>query len=105
MGNLNIHTDCVCKSIKPNGVDNGVCCRFRLDVESKLPEELKLAFICCRSEDKSAALLCLLKHVIKAESMTIVFASTKHHVEYLHMVRYSTTLCLMNESKLFHPVG
>jgi len=102
---LNICTDCVYKSFKSNGVDSGVCYHFRLDVESKLPEQLKLAFICCRSEDKSAALLCLLKHVIKPESMTVVFAATKHHVEYLHMVRYSTTLSFMKESKLFHPVG
>jgi superfamily II DNA/RNA helicase len=90
---------------KPGGVDNDVCSCFRLDVESKLPEQLKLAFICCRSEDKSAALLCLLKHVIKPESMTVVFAATKHHVEYLHMVRYSTTLWFMKENKLYHPAG
>jgi superfamily II DNA/RNA helicase len=103
---LSIYTACICKSIKSDGVDNVVCFhRFRLDVESKLPEQLKLAFICCRSEDKSAALLCLLKHVIKPESMTVLFAATKHHVEYLHMVRYSTTLCFMKESKLFHAVG
>ncbi|XP_049949021.1 ATP-dependent RNA helicase DDX54 [Schistocerca serialis cubense] len=59
---------------------------LRLDVESKLPDSLTLEFICCRSDDKSAALLCLLKHVIKLESQTVLFAATKHHVEYLHML-------------------
>lgn len=59
---------------------------LRLDVESKLPDQLKLAFISCRSEDKPAALLCLLRHVIKPKSLTVVFAATKHHVEYLHML-------------------
>jgi ATP-dependent RNA helicase DDX54/DBP10 len=75
-------------------MNNGICCDYyRLDVESKLPEQLKIAFICCRSEDKSAALLCLLKHVTKPKSMTVVFAATKHHVEYLHMVRSSLIWC------------
>ncbi|XP_069668807.1 ATP-dependent RNA helicase DDX54 isoform X2 [Periplaneta americana] len=63
---------------------------LRLDVESKLPEQLKLAFICCRSENKPAALLCLLKHVIKSDNLTVVFAATKHHVEYLHMLLTKT---------------
>jgi hypothetical protein len=90
---LNLHTDCSVQSIKRDVEGNGIYCNyFRLDVESKLPEQLKLAFICCRSEDKSAALLCLLKHVIKPESLIVVFAATKHHVEYLHMVRSTFTL-------------
>lgn len=74
-------------------------------MESKLPEQLKLAFVCGRSEDKSAALLCLLRHVIKPGSMTVVFTATKHHVEYLHMVRSSLVLCCNTQVKLFnHPV-
>nr|CAD7193783.1 unnamed protein product [Timema douglasi] len=59
---------------------------LRLDVESKLPDQLKLAFLCCRSEEKTAALLCLLKHVVKPKAQTVVFAATKHHVEYLHLI-------------------
>lgn len=59
----------------------------RLDVESKLPEELTLSFITCRPEEKLAVLLSLLKHVIKSDSQTVVFAATMHHVEYIHMVR------------------
>ncbi|KAL1123037.1 hypothetical protein AAG570_002125 [Ranatra chinensis] len=57
---------------------------IRLDVESKLPDTLSTMFIGCRSEEKPAALLCLLKYTIKPKSQTIVFAATKHHVEYLH---------------------
>ena len=38
----------------------------------------------CRHEDKAAALLWLLREVIPADSPTLVFAATRHHVEFLH---------------------
>lgn len=56
----------------------------RLDVESKLPNTLKLSFLSCNSDEKPAALLCLIKHVISRNTQIFVFAATKHHVEYLH---------------------
>ncbi|XP_054002117.1 ATP-dependent RNA helicase DDX54 [Hylaeus anthracinus] len=59
---------------------------LRLDVESKIPEELTLKFIVCRPEEKLAVLLCLLKTVIKIDSQTVIFAATQHHVEYIHQV-------------------
>lgn len=59
---------------------------IRLDVESKLPEELSLSFIICRPEEKLAVLLALLKNVIANDSQTVIFAATMHHVEYLHQV-------------------
>lgn len=59
---------------------------YRLDLESKIPDTLELSFFHCRPEEREAALLCLLKHVVKPESMTVIFAATKHHVEYLHAV-------------------
>lgn len=59
---------------------------LRLDVESKIPEQLKLSFITCRPEEKLAVLLCLLKSVIKHDSQTVVFAATMHHVEYIHQI-------------------
>ncbi|XP_015119993.1 ATP-dependent RNA helicase DDX54 isoform X2 [Diachasma alloeum] len=59
---------------------------IRLDVESKLPDELTLSFITCRKEEKLAVLLCLLKYVIAKDSQTVVFAATMHHVEYIHMI-------------------
>lgn len=61
---------------------------LRLDVESKLPEELKLTFLTCRPEEKLAVLMCLLKNVIQPDKQTVVFAATMHHVEYIHMVRF-----------------
>uniref|UniRef100_A0A1B6CZ60 RNA helicase n=1 Tax=Clastoptera arizonana TaxID=38151 RepID=A0A1B6CZ60_9HEMI len=59
---------------------------LRLDVESKLPDTLDLSLISCRSDEKPAALLCLLKQLIKKDSLTLIFAATKHHVEYLHFL-------------------
>ncbi|XP_075238579.1 ATP-dependent RNA helicase DDX54 isoform X2 [Lycorma delicatula] len=56
----------------------------RLDVESKIPSTLKLSFVSCPSDEKPAALLCLLKHVVSSGNQSIIFAATKHHVEYLH---------------------
>ena len=58
----------------------------RLDVDSKLPEALKLAFSFCPSESKASVLLHLLKNSVKADELTLVFAATMHHVEYLHLV-------------------
>ncbi|XP_076234983.1 ATP-dependent RNA helicase DDX54 [Calliopsis andreniformis] len=59
---------------------------LRLDVENKIPEQLALSFIICRAEEKLAVLLCLLKHIIKTDSQTVIFAATQHHVEYIHQV-------------------
>uniref|UniRef100_T1IYN4 RNA helicase n=1 Tax=Strigamia maritima TaxID=126957 RepID=T1IYN4_STRMM len=59
---------------------------IRLDVDSKLSDNLKLAFINCGPEDKIAVLLNLLRSVIAPDELTVVFAATKHHVEYLHMI-------------------
>ncbi|XP_046821435.1 ATP-dependent RNA helicase DDX54 isoform X1 [Vespa crabro] len=59
---------------------------IRLDVESKLPEELSLSFIICRPEEKLAVLLALLKNIIANDSQTVIFAATMHHVEYLHQI-------------------
>ncbi|XP_012271422.1 ATP-dependent RNA helicase DDX54 [Orussus abietinus] len=59
---------------------------LRLDVEGKIPDELKLSFIVCRAEEKLAALLSLLKNIIKPESQSVIFAATMHHVEYIHLI-------------------
>lgn len=58
-----------------------------MDVESKLPSELQLRYITVRPEERVAALLVLLKNIIHKDQQTVVFAATKHHVEYLHMVK------------------
>lgn len=65
---------------------------YRLDVETKLPDQLQLHFFTVRPEEKVAALLFLLKQHIKAKQQTVLFAATKHHVEYLHMVLSRITL-------------
>ena len=59
---------------------------IRLDVETKIPDTLKMAFIHCRDEGKSSALLHLLTNVVPPEERTVVFCATRHHVEYLHIL-------------------
>uniref|UniRef100_A0A7N8XI99 RNA helicase n=1 Tax=Mastacembelus armatus TaxID=205130 RepID=A0A7N8XI99_9TELE len=56
---------------------------IRLDVDSKLSDQIKLSFFHLRVDDKPAMLLHLLRHVVKPQEQTVVFAATKHHVEYL----------------------
>ncbi|KZT57736.1 DEAD-domain-containing protein [Calocera cornea HHB12733] len=75
----------------------------RLDAESKISSDLKVAFFRIRQAEKDAALMALLKEVIKvplgeneikegkgradgaaaAPRQSLIFAATKHHVEYL----------------------
>lgn len=55
----------------------------RLDVDTKLSDQLKLSFFHLRLDDKPAMLLHLLRNVVKAQEQTVVFVATKHHVEYL----------------------
>ncbi|XP_061458852.1 ATP-dependent RNA helicase DDX54 [Rhineura floridana] len=56
---------------------------IRLDVESKLSEQLKLSFYHVRADDKPSLLLYLLRTVVRPQDQTIVFVATKHHTEYL----------------------
>lgn len=42
-----------------------------------------MSFIFSRSDDKLAVLFYLLRHVIETGQQTIIFAATKHHIEYL----------------------
>uniref|UniRef100_A0A672Z6N4 ATP-dependent RNA helicase DDX54 n=1 Tax=Sphaeramia orbicularis TaxID=375764 RepID=A0A672Z6N4_9TELE len=56
---------------------------IRLDVDSKLSDQIKLSFFHLRMDDKPALLLHLLRNVAKPQEQTVVFAATKHHVEYL----------------------
>ena len=59
---------------------------IRLDVETKISENLKMSFFGCREDDKAAVLIHLLKNVIDQSEQTFVFAPTKHHIEYLNML-------------------
>lgn len=59
----------------------------RLDVDWKLPSTLWLGWVAVRAELKTAALLILLDRVLTAKTpQTVVFAATKHHVEYLNLI-------------------
>ncbi|XP_048820243.1 ATP-dependent RNA helicase DDX54 [Lagopus muta] len=66
---------------------------IRLDVESKLSEQLKLAFFHVRGDDKPAVLLHLLRSVVKPQDQTVVFVATKHHTEYLKELLTSQGIC------------
>ncbi|CAN0110985.1 unnamed protein product, partial [Phaeothamnion confervicola] len=65
---------------------------IRLDTESKVSENLSMAFFTCRSGDKPAALLLLLRQIIPADQMTVVFTATRHHAEFLHELLASVRL-------------
>ncbi|KAM5192724.1 ATP-dependent RNA helicase DDX54 [Mantella aurantiaca] len=56
---------------------------IRLDVDTKLNDQLKLAFFHVRAEDKPAVLLHLLRCIVKPQEQTVIFVATKHHAEYL----------------------
>ena len=56
---------------------------IRLDTETKISENLKLGFFAVRPREKPAALMYLLTEMISAKDQTIVFAATRHHVEFL----------------------
>uniref|UniRef100_A0A671MGG2 ATP-dependent RNA helicase DDX54-like n=1 Tax=Sinocyclocheilus anshuiensis TaxID=1608454 RepID=A0A671MGG2_9TELE len=56
---------------------------IRLDVDTKLSDQLKLSFFHLRLDDKPALLLHLLRNVVKPQEQTVVFVATKHHVEHL----------------------
>lgn len=63
------------------------------------------SFFRCREEDKPAILLYILKHVIDLDQLTVVFAATKHHVEYLHMVWFSDIyFSEFNDQGVFSPI-
>jgi ATP-dependent RNA helicase DDX54/DBP10 len=76
----------------------------RLDNEASVSAELRIAFITCRSLDKDAALLHLLhtirqdqeEHASQRTGLTLVFAATRHHVEYvtllIHAAGYDATM-------------
>uniref|UniRef100_A0AAA9S5F1 ATP-dependent RNA helicase DDX54 n=1 Tax=Bos taurus TaxID=9913 RepID=A0AAA9S5F1_BOVIN len=56
---------------------------IRLDVDSKLNEQLKTSFFLVREDAKAAVLLHLLRNVVRPQDQTVVFVATKHHAEYL----------------------
>lgn len=57
---------------------------IRLDVENKFSENLKMTFFTVRSDDKPALFLYMIREFVPKNDQTIVFAATRHHVEFLH---------------------
>ncbi|XP_010278989.1 PREDICTED: putative DEAD-box ATP-dependent RNA helicase 29 [Nelumbo nucifera] len=58
----------------------------RLDLETKISPDLKLTFFTLRQEEKHAALLYLIREQIGSDQQTLIFVSTKHHVEFLNIL-------------------
>lgn len=57
---------------------------IRLDSDCKISQDLDFFFFNVKHEQKEAVLLFLLQNVIEYENqLSIIFCSTKHHVEYL----------------------
>ncbi|CAI9108898.1 OLC1v1008601C2 [Oldenlandia corymbosa var. corymbosa] len=56
----------------------------RLDLETKISPDLKLTFLTLRQEEKYAALLYLIREHITSNQQTLVFVSTKYHVDFLN---------------------
>jgi ATP-dependent RNA helicase DDX54/DBP10 len=57
---------------------------IRLDVDTKISKDLQMYFFSLKKEQKDAMLIYLLKNLITKDEQAIIFAATKHHVEYLH---------------------
>jgi ATP-dependent RNA helicase DDX54/DBP10 len=56
---------------------------IRLDVDTKISKDLECLFFHVKSEEKEAALLYTLRHLVAKKALTMIFVATKHHVEYL----------------------
>eukprot|EP00808_Paulinella_micropora_P009186 g25106.t1 len=59
---------------------------IRLDAETKLSDELKIQFLSVRQEAKTAVLLHLVREVLPQDQQALVFAATRHHVEFLSKI-------------------
>ncbi|KAK1257430.1 DEAD-box ATP-dependent RNA helicase 29 [Acorus gramineus] len=55
----------------------------RLDLETKISLYLKTIFFTLRQEEKYAGLIYLAREQIRLNEQTLIFVSTKHHVEFL----------------------
>ncbi|KAK0604219.1 hypothetical protein LWI29_013272 [Acer saccharum] len=58
----------------------------RLDLDTRISPDLKLTFFTLRPEEKYAALIYLIREQISSDQQTLIFVSTKHHVEFLNVL-------------------
>ena len=65
---------------------------IRLDVDTKISRDLQMFFFATKPDDKDGALLYLLRHCIPEGQQTVIFVSTKHHVEYIQALLSSASI-------------
>lgn len=58
----------------------------RLDLDTKISPDLTLTFFTLSREEKYAAMLYLLREHISSDQQTLIFVSTKYHVEFLNLM-------------------
>ncbi|VFR00280.1 unnamed protein product [Cuscuta campestris] len=58
----------------------------RLDLDTKITPDLKLAFFTLRQEEKYAALLYLIREQIGSDQQTLIFVSTTYQLEFLNLI-------------------
>ena len=59
---------------------------IQVDKDSKLSDQLKCHFMVVKTHEKMASLLYVMQEIIEQkhpQDQTIIFAATRHHVEYL----------------------
>ena len=56
---------------------------IRLDTDVKVSEQLKMSFVTCQTSERLAVFMYIMRELIPRAQQTIVFAATRHHVEYL----------------------
>lgn len=57
-----------------------------MDTDVKVSEKLQSQFLLCRSHEKRGLLLWLLLQKLSKDEQAILFAPTRHHVEYLSLL-------------------
>jgi superfamily II DNA/RNA helicase len=60
--------------------------KVRLDLDSKLSENLQLILAMCRQNDKISTLLYLCRILVSRQQKTIVFCATMKYVEYISSI-------------------
>ncbi|XP_031126902.1 putative DEAD-box ATP-dependent RNA helicase 29 [Ipomoea triloba] len=58
----------------------------RLDLETKISPDLKLTFFTLRHEEKHAAILYLIRELIRSDEQTLIFVATQYHLEFLSIL-------------------
>ncbi|EUB61072.1 ATP-dependent RNA helicase DDX54 [Echinococcus granulosus] len=88
---------------------------IRLDVDTKLSSQLKMAFITCLPFEKEALVIHLLQTIIPEKEKVVIFFSTKHHVDYMELVIVASSFLaiasseqvinLLPDKKVFKEIG